>query len=879
MLLGILDGIGDIIGNIFQWLFNSILSPILEIVLGYLIEAIFTIIKYLFGYVFYIVSVFLLQLLDIVQSLFRALAGLGVGSENPPMTVTFNGQEGDLLVQLIRSKEVVNAFWSCCIVGIFLLIIMTIFQILKVEYTSEGAQNSKASIVGKSLKSLTNLLIIPVLVIFGIIIGNSVLGLIDTATGGGGGRRISGVMFVTAASGAAWESPGSAPGELKEVGDDVDLLMGKSIAYGIRAAFTPKDKRDNLMPPFGNYTTNAEDEFMKCADGCQYSHIGDVIMFYNVFEINYLVLIFGTCIILKCLFLTCFGLIDRVYQCLALFIISPFVIGMSPVKDSLGSWRTKFIQKALSAYGVVISLNLFFIIVELFLNMDIAIEFKNNLITLPTTTVAGLIKCVFVIVGCLMIEKLAGDLGQYFGGGNAMAEGKGLASEATKGIATAAKVGVGVAMGGAGIAAKLAKGGAGMVKGGVNLAKGVGTKFSESKLGMHMARKSLDRRQSRLDKKTDKFNGKVTSGFVNWQGQVTKNNEDVSAAEAGIATADDAIAEAKEKMRFAGTKEEYEAAKTELGVAKAAKKKHGDALKSAKKGRKELLKQRGMVKLQKKEDALGAIQDELDEDKAEVAGRGAARSARIAEKTAKRTDKRRERKQHTRDVVRTAWGGFKQIGRDGLTSMIPGPLSQIGKTWTGAVDKGSSYSEEGKAALERLKKGREDRAAAKYDKAFINRTISAADQNRQAQLISIAYSERLSADVANQNKLLQGIKDAIMESQKRINAAQGKDSKSQSIRQIETAKISNLIAQGQQISKSFDYDASAQTVVNAEINMDIDAFKVQLEEAVKRGAKMDEIKRIMAEEFKKAGLSGGNAEKMLAEFKKILEEIKGEIGK
>jgi len=898
MLLGILDGIGDIIGNIFQWLFDTILAPIISGILELLVTVIFNVVKYLFGYVFYTVSVFLLQLIDFVEIVFKKLAGISTTNEIVFKEGT-SPIEGDLLIHFIRSSDVVNAFLACCIVGLFLLIIMTIFQMVKVEYTTEGAQNSKTSIIGKSLKSLSNLLLIPVLVIFGVIIGNSILGLINTATGGGSSAKISGVMWVTAASGALYDSASindgvTLPKQLQEVEKTSDLF-GQSITYAIRATFSDDDGNKAAgLPNFGGNNSNKEKiESAFMTHEKAYSDIGTVLKFYNVFEVNYLILIFGACIIIKCLFLSCFGLIDRLYQCLALFIVSPMVIGMSPVKDSLGSWRSKFIQKALSAYGVVISLNLFFIISGLFLNLNVEVDLSHNpVMLLPSSLLSGLIKCIFVIVGCLMIEKLAGDLGQYFGGGNAMAEGKGLASEAAKGLTTAAKVGVGVAMGGAGIAGKIGKGVGKVGKGIGATAKFVGN----TRLGQGLKNSKFGQGISKTTSAVKSFGGKLSDKVKD-----SKVGRGVAKAGAAIgsvgktfktqgfaglmASASDSML--KHRMEKEGitdddlkgkTKDDFQSdidqqkgiisdADAEIAAAtEDLKNAHGN--KQHKAARKRI------------NDALrkkNAAQQQIHKDQSSMGLLAAQENNSTLNAWASDREKKIDtRNQHARDVVQTTFGGLKQMGKDAVSGMLPGPLSQFGKDWSAAVEKGNSYSDEGKAALGRLKKEKEDAAAEAYDNSMVNKPIIAATQNKQAQLIAMAYGERLTADVSNQNKLLQSIKDSILEAAR---IAKDKD-KSDQERQLAVSTIQNAINQGKQINKDFGFDYTSETFVNANINLDVAAFKTQIEEAVKRGAKMDEIKRIMAEEFKKAGLTGGeSAEKMLAEFKKVLEEIKGEIGK
>lgn len=884
MLLGLLDGIGDIIGNIFQWLFDSILAPIISNLLTFLIEAIFTVVKYLFGYFFYVISVFLLQLIDFVELLFRLLAGLG--SEGATLTLDKSDVSGDLLVQALRSEPIVQAFLSCCIVGVFLLIIMTIFQMLKVEYTSEGAQNSKSSIIGKSLKSLTNLFLMPVLVIFGVVIGNSILGLIDTATGGGTNKKISGVMWVTAASGAMWNvaaptlPPDFLDPETKEIIENTDKLFGAAIKYGISYIFEPDL---TAFSGWGDGTNPRKEDieigFSCCTNGYQYSQVGDVIRAYNIFEINYLLLIFGACIIIKCLFLTCFGLIDRIYQCLALFIVSPMVIGMSPVKDSLASWRSKFMQKALSAYGIVLSMNLFFIIVDLFMGIGLRITVnENSVLKFDSSLISGLVRCLFVIVGCLMIEKLAGDLGQYFGAGNAMAEGKGLAAETAKGLTTAAKVGVGVAMGGAGIASKLGKGigNTKFAQGIKNKVGGVGKRIGGIKLGKNgltvggafgnagkWAKSHLTKDGRALAQADGGISGAISAvqGAVKDYDTITDGMnltdlaqyEDKKQKSNDAQAAHQAAVEHYDALKRSGT-----ATREELAAAEARKKSTSTAMTQANTELNDFTRSKGQGTVARFDKAIEA-RGKLEE------ARGAVSKAE--EDKEKLVTKQEDRKKLRRDKFQTSFNALSQIGKDGLTSLVPGPVGQIGKDWNAAMDKGNSYSDEAKQMLENVKKDKTDRATEKFNNRFFMSMTRSADQKVQTQRISAALIERAEFKTNDLNDKMQKMVQEWESLAKKL-----QDNK---ITDSEKRRMGNLEDSMYQLNS--DVKFSGTQVLNADIKFDISDFKKEMEEAIQNNASKKDVDDLIAKHLKKWG-DGGNKE-VLAEIKKALEEIKGEIGK
>lgn len=470
MMLGwlgdMLQGLIDIVFKPIMDIFNKFLQSLMTLVIGFAVNFVVEMVKCYLNVALYHISIFMLSIIDFIEMCFRAFAGLDNDGASG-LRLSIDGKSGDILIQMLTSRAVLDIFFATAIVGVFLLIITTIFSMIKVEYTTEGANNSKSGIIAKSLKSLCNMLIIPLLVIFGVVIGNQVLGLIDTATGGGEGNKISGNLWVTGATNAMFANSKQLIGavDVGDIGSAVVMVQNKyytqafldlAAPYALQEAF--KKTVTDIANIWGASTkfsevvnsvsfmgalddgsshvnpnrSTIESGFKSVEKGYRYYNMQNVTTHYNILEVNYFVIILASTIIIKNLYQCCFGLIDRLYRCTALFIIMPIVVGMTPVKDSLSKWRGDFIGRALAAYGVVISMNLFFTIAAVLLSIDIdfmgagAGSFFGNLF------MKGLIQMVLVVVGCTFIKSLSNDIGSYFGGTDLRATGESVESDAKK---------------------------------------------------------------------------------------------------------------------------------------------------------------------------------------------------------------------------------------------------------------------------------------------------------------------------------------------------------------------------------------------------------------------------------------------------------------
>lgn len=484
----------------------------------------------------------ILMLLDFVQELFRKIAGL------EPLSAG-DAQGEDILFTIFRSDAVVDAFASLIIVGILLLFLFTIIQFIRIEYTAEGAKNSRGNVVGQALRSLVMFLIVPVACVVGIILSNQLLKLLDNATSTEG-TTISGQLFKISAYNANPIRAGSSQivaagipvdghegsvafqrmpyfGDLDDweykiklcidgtknvysvTGDNRTLISGlvkAPVVYenesykfidNAQVDFTRLLSTESfrfyttsILPTIGDSNLDGQDSGAYLAerldvifslpnskatgdngslfaltqinqnDNLNYSNHKAVFYFYNINDINFFLMYLAGWFALKSLLFACFGLIMRLYMVTMLLIISPPVIAMAPMDNgkSFNQWRGKFVGQVVSAYGIVVGLNVFFKVVGVIQNINLfepSYEADNTRLWSHMTAswYNSAFQMLAILVGCLMIKNISAVIAQLIGAEDALASGTQMKKEVSdtvaKGAVTAGKVGGMLATGGA----------------------------------------------------------------------------------------------------------------------------------------------------------------------------------------------------------------------------------------------------------------------------------------------------------------------------------------------------------------------------------------------------------------------------------------------
>lgn len=489
---------------------SAIAIGILIVFLGGVIGLSFTGAKYVVYGFFYKIANGLFYICDFLQTCFRRLAGLEkyyYSEDNAKV----DAAEGDVLLKLISSKTVVEALIAMTLFAVALLLIVTIIQIIRVEYTTEGSKNSKGTILGKAIKSFAMFILVPVVCFLGIFVSNKVLFALDAATSQSGASMLSGTIFLAGASEAnvvrkgSTEEPAvsltallsgvssgigsdytckanydatnhtlvgfkstifhsnktSADAARYEVASQIDSIMVQSYnrvtksstgttykVSDIRSSNTSKSISNNNSETTStgsasiiqsNPSTNNGDamsglNFIYDETVVHYSNQKVVHYFYDCCDMNFFVMYVGTYFILMSMIKASVGLIMRLYKGVALFIVSPAIIALTPIDDgnAYKSWRKNFLSCVIGAYGYVVGLNLLFLIMTVVDNISL---FPDQF---GFYTANWMVRALMVIVGVNMLPDLASLMSGFIGGEDVLKTGE---AGSKKAMETAGKIG------------------------------------------------------------------------------------------------------------------------------------------------------------------------------------------------------------------------------------------------------------------------------------------------------------------------------------------------------------------------------------------------------------------------------------------------------
>lgn len=410
------------------------------------------------GGLFYTIACALFKMIDILQDVFRKLAGLEPVYISNGGLVGTGGEQDNVILSLLTNSRVIEILITMTLFAVALLIIATIVQLIRVEYTTEGAKNSKGSILGLAIKSLGMFLLVPFLCVVGVGISTTLLKAVDSATAAGGATSISGSLFLAGASESSplrsgerdYVSEGyldGGDGAYYKIADDgyakKEKLFGGNVdlfvVFGVTRSGDEQQQKATLANAIDSAFARSAADAVEMKEEYQfggfkegemfnYSNLKAVRYFYNFGDMNFIVLYIGAGFALVCLFKACFGLVMRMYKIVALFIISPGVLALQPLDggNAYKGWRKNFIGSVLGAYGIVISLNLFFFLISVINTIKLFPE-RNALEILAYGPVNFWIKAVFTLVGLLMINDLSAQISGYLGADDSLKQGEAMA--------------------------------------------------------------------------------------------------------------------------------------------------------------------------------------------------------------------------------------------------------------------------------------------------------------------------------------------------------------------------------------------------------------------------------------------------------------------
>lgn len=332
-------------------------------------------------------------IIDFIREIFYTLAGI--------KTVNIGGEKTDLLSHFILSDTVKKTFFSIFLIAVILLVVFVLVAIIRSEYAHGENKKTKAQILGKAMQSFAIFLIVPFVLIAGITLTNVVMGAINQGMNpyfemAGGNTTLGGQILVTS-------------GQFAYIGDPA---------------------------------IRSDIERMFLTGELSYFDTGIVSQYYNLRSLDFLVGIFGSIVIMVMFVMSAITFIQRIFDIVLLYIISPVSVSTIPVDDGnrFKIWRDMTISKVLGAYGIILSMNLFFIIIPQISEITFFNDaFKN-----------GIVKILFLIGGAFAVTKANLVIAQLTGNSAGQNETQQLfRNMQTGGNIVKATIGAGATIGGA----------------------------------------------------------------------------------------------------------------------------------------------------------------------------------------------------------------------------------------------------------------------------------------------------------------------------------------------------------------------------------------------------------------------------------------------
>ncbi|MCD7729457.1 MAG: hypothetical protein LUI60_06045 [Clostridia bacterium] len=352
----------------------------------------------------YSIFKYILYLIDFIVDVFRILAGLN--------SIEISSTESeDLLTYLLSSYTVTRSFLLVVSLSVILLVLFTIIAIIRKQYLEEREQRSIAAILGSAMKSSLMFILVPVIMIAASTLLVTFVQQFDLAT-----NPYSSEIY-------------SATGTVNGYSSYSGYKIGGILLY-----ITGYDSISGSLTDAAGFMTGSLD----------YMDLDTVELYYKVnSSFNWFLGYLSSIVVLVLFIKSLFTFVERIFAILGLYLIAP-VAASSSVLDGgarFKSWRDEVINRFLISYSIVLTINLYFIVIPMIMDLDFGLSSNKQI---------WLIRLFFIVGGAFAVNKSMAWFGNIINSGagsQALAEsdaaGRGLwgATRSVVGGATRAAVG------------------------------------------------------------------------------------------------------------------------------------------------------------------------------------------------------------------------------------------------------------------------------------------------------------------------------------------------------------------------------------------------------------------------------------------------------
>ncbi|MBQ3789352.1 MAG: hypothetical protein II800_00300 [Lachnospiraceae bacterium] len=358
-----------ILGYLFQYVLSPILDSVLKIVLDFVKDLIWEFVSMLL----YRLEVGILIILDCMQKVFNIYIGLS------PVTYTKpNGEEieGSLLLILLQHPRIIQILLLILMAGFVFCFLCAIFATVKAAGNMEVREDkSVAHVMRTTARAMVKFVTVPVMAIFLILLADTILVSLNNAFTGKDGETFSlaRTVFTISALDAVDTKKHSDGKDYNSSTGNLCALDDKYHGVFFHEPEQFKEEKNNSFQLFGfKKTGNTQDKKEKVAD--YYRNLDKVTSILDIKKIDFLTGILMAILFILILLIGDLYCIERIFGVLVLLFIEPFFIATMPLDDGkrFEKWQELFIGKLFSAYGMVVGMNMYLMIMTTMFNGDIA---------------------------------------------------------------------------------------------------------------------------------------------------------------------------------------------------------------------------------------------------------------------------------------------------------------------------------------------------------------------------------------------------------------------------------------------------------------------------------------------------------------------------
>lgn len=390
--------------NFIEWVRDNIFQPLIEftakvfidIFMSFLSIIISQILEAVIKYV-YLAYVAILKVVDILQDIFSLISG----TQEIAYTVDNVKKTGYLTEILIRLPQVTRMFWLVWLISVLLCFIFLVAAVVRSISDLSGRGQSINDVIKTSAKAFVLFMVVQIAV-FGIVsVGNIVLSTTQQAMSYSMGSdteiRMSNAVFATTTINAV------KPEGLKETGDVI-----KEIITGKRSLDTGKSAAENWDNYCKAYYTGAE----------PYYDYFSVTRDFMLIKIDYLAGLICVIFIVKFMAGSAIVFVQRIILVVVGFITAPIFIAFTPLDGGarFERWKDFFIGNCLNSFSIILSVNIYMIVIPLFAGMDLG--FKSTIVT-------ALFRTYSIAMMSMAFEKCGDIVGRIISDSGIMGPGQG----------------------------------------------------------------------------------------------------------------------------------------------------------------------------------------------------------------------------------------------------------------------------------------------------------------------------------------------------------------------------------------------------------------------------------------------------------------------